>query len=241
MGSTTGAYGDFPDYYYSRGNLFGSYLLGPAAPMSWDTRKELEMLGGGHAFIKPRKSAPAKTPGTPRDVLIGYLRAHVSAAGAHRVLTALAAARGVELAGQAGKDPYDALDDFALKHLTIDQQRVVLGRLRCAVADAEEEYRKRQRQARQERSKGARGRRTTAPRAKAKAKAKPAHVTEAKRSRAPEPASIDVTRCSLCDCPTSQEDRSASEARARLLLGRVYCAEHREQVLALFANREDEI
>ena len=39
MRSTTGAYGDFPDYYYDSGNLFGSYLLGKASAMSRDTRR----------------------------------------------------------------------------------------------------------------------------------------------------------------------------------------------------------
>lgn len=71
MKSTTGAYGEFPNYYYKPGNLFGSYLLGKSARMSRDTRRELEMLEGGFAVIRP---SVRRAPERPGGVLTGAAR-----------------------------------------------------------------------------------------------------------------------------------------------------------------------
>ncbi len=121
MTSTTGAHGDYPDYYYKLGNLFGSYLLGSSAPMSWDTRKKLECSAGVIRSSAHSGQVRRPPPFLERRTMSWWatFRAHVSPAGARRVLTLLAAARGVELGGREDADPYGALDDFVLKHLTL--------------------------------------------------------------------------------------------------------------------------
>jgi hypothetical protein len=73
--STTGAYGDFPEYYYKPGNQFGAYRLGRTPEMSSDTRRELGLRDGdGLPVFVPRRTpaGPPRKP-TPHEILIPWV------------------------------------------------------------------------------------------------------------------------------------------------------------------------
>ena len=134
--STSGAYGDFPDYYYESGNQFGAFLLGKTVGRSWDTRMEATLVPGGGPIVHgpggPRGVVrrPATKPElSAHDELMIYVRGMLSTKAAANVLNALAAARGVVDVPTA-RDPYEALDRFALRNLSEVELRMVLQRMR---------------------------------------------------------------------------------------------------------------
>jgi hypothetical protein len=232
--STTGAYGDFPEYYYKPGNQFGAYLLGRTPSMSWDTRKELGLRDGegppvsvprGRANGGPRPQAHKPTPKlTPHDILMAYIRASVSPDGAAWILVELAAARGVSAAGLAGNDVYQRLDAFAIAHLTDEQQVEVLRRLRLAVDEARKSARPKAKPRRERRDQPKQKRRETKKAPKATA-----------RDRAPDrprTQSAATGRCALCNEVLSPQERRASELDASIFLGHLYCSDHAAKVRA---------
>jgi hypothetical protein len=221
MRSTTGAYGEFPDYYYERGNLFGSYLLGHTAGMSHDTRRELEALDGGFPVIRPtphRQPSALRPPLTSHDRLMDFIRTTIPPDGVRHILRALAAARGVDLSTLSGGDPYARLDDFAIRHLTDEQLRKVRANLERVV-----------RWSRPRRLSRSAAERLSAPPRKAKKQRTPAGTKRRRQDDHP-----DQRCCALCHTPVTGDDRAYCAAKPHLFMGRVYCASHIPKIEALF-------
>jgi hypothetical protein len=209
--STTGAYGNFPDYYYERGNLFGSYLLGDAPPLSADTRKELEVVGGGSSLINPTRPGSRPSDRTPHAALMEYVRANVDRTDASYLLAALVEARGAPLARSNGSDPYGQLDEFFNSYLTSGQQREVLKRLRAAVAEGNRRMRRRLAGARRSRK------------AKSRKRPRRSNVKEVWVGR------NGPGQCGICGGNISDEARAACAAERELFQGHAYCMEHIEK------------
>jgi len=136
--STTGAYGDFPDYYYERGNQFGAYLLGRTPAQSWDARMEATLEANTGPIIYPSGAPPAAAPkadSNPHDELMVYVRAMLSPTAAARILNALAHEQGIRDV-PTDADPYRALDRFALANLDDGQLQILLERMRRLASTA---------------------------------------------------------------------------------------------------------
>ena len=159
MKSTTGAYGDFPDYYYERGNQFGSFLLGRSQRMSPATRKEVEALEGGSMVIHVPEARHTKAlkdaPKTAHGQLMDFVGTKIRREDDRFVRSSLARARGVQVP-PSGRDPNAQLADFILRHLTAADARVVLQRLRAVVEQAERKGRRRRKKRRPRSKRGTR-------------------------------------------------------------------------------------
>jgi hypothetical protein len=229
MRSTSGAYGDFPDYYYKSGNLFGSYLLGKAAPMSRDTRRELEALEGGYPVIRPApRLARPQEKATPHAALMNYVRASVTPDGARRIVAALAQHRGLTVPELSTADAYDLLDKFAIENLTPRDQLRVRIRLEKARDVAAEERRRRQRSAK-------RPQKSKAESQSKSRKRPPSAPTTSARNVAE--LAKQPTTCALCGATLTRLERTRCAREPRVFLSQAYCAEHADRVRALFAKQ----
>lgn len=226
--STTGAYGDFPDYYYKKGNLFGSYLIGHTATISRDTRREVEVVGGGFPVIHasaPRPITPINkaTPLTPHYVLMAFVRTRLSPKAVRHILGALAGVRGVQLRDLSSGDPYDQLDRFVIGNLTKDEQLLVLRRLREATRHAKaEQARRAPRTATQRPGRAKRRKRRNSSYEPGMAKAPIETLRDTLR--------FGAGKCEMCGATASPQDRARCEAEPHLFLGHVYCAVHVEKL-----------
>jgi hypothetical protein len=228
--STSGAYGDFPDYYYKSGNLFGSYLLGKTAPISRDTRREVEALGGGYPVVRPGpKPAPLKGKTTPHEALMNYVRASVTPAGANRIIAALAQHRGVALPELSTVDPYELLDKFAIEHLTPrDQLRVRVRLERVARELAADERKRQQRGAKRAKKSGA------TPRAKSR---KGKHGAPLARARAVSDLPKPSTACALCGATLTRLEQTRCRREPKVFMSQAYCTEHADRLKALLSKQ----
>jgi hypothetical protein len=241
--STTGAYGEFPPYYYEKGNLFGSYLLGHTPRQSWDVRMEVEHLG---TFTIPEPTAPPRRANArpirqprkqPTTELGRYARQHLTMAGASRILQALQSKRkaSVDLAG----DPYEALDAYIAEAFTAAEERRVLDRLKLLAAAAERERATKARRKKDRRAAKDSGR--SRPSAGKPRSPQHDHPRAASPLSAPEesrpPARVSST-CAMCGAALSDAERNRSAARRSIFLGQAYCAHHASKVEALFSPEE---
>jgi hypothetical protein len=222
MRSTTGAYGDFPDYYYGSGNLFGSYLLGKAPAMSRDTRRELEVLEGGFAVSLPRPKPVSGPKRTAHDELMSYARTCLSPQGAMRVVAALAASRGVPIPERNRRTPFDLLDDFAFRHLSPEDQLRIRIRLEQSVREiaAADRRQRAAEQSRKERSRKPGSSRRTSP------------AAPAIRKHAPH-----ADACALCGASLTEAEQLRCRADSEAFVSQVYCTEHADKVKALFRGQ----
>jgi hypothetical protein len=221
MTSTTGAYGDFPDYYYDSGNLFGSYLLGKTPALARDTRRELEALDGGFAVSLPRPRPVSRPKRSAHDELMTYARRCLSAEGALRVVAALAASRGVPMPEAKGQDPFDLLDDFAFRHLSPDDQLRIRLRLEQSVREIAAADRKRlaAEGSRKKRSRPPRRNRTDRPTMRAREDATPANI------------------CAICGTHVTEAEQLRCRADSRIFVSQAYCTEHADKVKALLTGQ----
>jgi len=209
MTSTTGVYGDFPDYYYESGNLFGSYLGGKGPRMSRDTKREIAQTGGGMVIYHPTREvgvgdARVVRP-SPEKELIAFVQNLVSEEGATDFLLTVAASRGEALKPVELQNPKETLIRF-VRSLRAETQRELLARLEAGARAALNAELKRRNGGRRKRKAHQRGARS--------------------RSRKGEQTrSATESVCALCG------DRlSAAQVRVcladPLFLGHVYCADH---------------
>lgn len=205
MKSTTGAYGDFPDYYYEKGNQFGIYLTGQPRPKSWDDRHE-HSVDGGHTVINLPGHAPKRSPQSLSERLTEVVRVALTPEGAQRLLTQLAQAHRLDLESRPSGDAKDQLRTFLLTRLSEGEQRLVLERLEAgavAAYAAELEKRRRSRANRRRRSRNRGQRIRTSP------------VSNSATQRA----------CAICGFRVSKSQAKACLADP-LLMGHVYCVDH---------------
>jgi hypothetical protein len=226
MKSTTGAYGDFPEYYYDDGNLFGDYLLGRKPRVSTADQKEFELLGGGGPVIRPRKE-PCNRNGTarassPRSELLAYIKDTIRPKDAREVFLSLARVKGLTVPSRSAGDPYDDLDEFVLAVLTPDEQCVVLVRLKQAHKETRE---RRRLQAQRNR----------------RASAKSSRRKNPKGRRTPQRSSLQWGRhgrgkCAACGAALSEADQVESLASKALLSGLAYCSDDIAKLRARFGS-----
>lgn len=240
--SSSGAYGDFPSYYYERGNLFGSYLLGHIPAQSWDVRTEIKYLGTSGIPDAPtrRVQSPRRAPRVPQkpptSELSRYVRNHVSPAGAARILLALQAQRRATVA--ATGDSYESLDEYIVGALTPEEQQIVLVRLKLAAIGAERERSAKERQKRK-RSKS-RPAQAGARRESAPAKPRnPGRPLVRAAPKAPKPLrSVTVpSTCAMCGATLSETERARSARLHAIFLGQAYCTQHADKVEGLLSSK----
>jgi len=235
MKSTTGAYGSFPGYYYERGNLFGSFLRGGSARKSWDTLKELEVLGSGGPAIHVR------SPGEPRvrrfqTPLAQYVHRTFGAESAELILRALGGTRAA-----VDGDVFAALDAYVVAALSPAERETVQRRLEEALALAGEKQRAHLREQRRRVSGGKKAptkKRRGNKRAEEVSREQPAAANgrppstrnSGPKVKVPPP----ISRCSMCPIVLSEEERTFSARNADVFLGHGYCMEHGRKLLALF-------
>jgi hypothetical protein len=228
--STSGAYGDFPDYYYTSGNLFGTYLLGKAAPMSRDTRRELETLGGGYPVVRPTPRPTRQDKLTPHAALMNYVRASVTPEGAKRIIAALAQHRGVAVPELSAAEPYELLDRFAIEHLSARDQVRIRVRLEKAARElATEERKRRRRSAKRPKKAKASGQAANSRNGRP---GPPAGQTRARPDRPQSP-----TVCALCGATLTRAEQTRCAHEPKVFLSQAYCTEHADRVRALFATQ----
>jgi hypothetical protein len=238
MKSTTGAYNDFPEYYYSAGSLFGSYLLGRSAKMSRDTRRDLETQGSQDpVFVKRPRRSPGSTKSavSPADELMEYVRSMVSKKGAARIVGSLAAHKGLDLGSIPGTSPLEKLDAL-VRRMSPADQRKVLSRLEAVAEEAWERERRRQVQAA-----AATRKRTHQP--KNSRKKGPQKL---QRERRPEPqGNASETRqtsrssggvCGICLEPLSAVELAFCDRQRAVLLGHADCTSHAQGLMSVFEN-----
>lgn len=140
--STTGAYGDFPDYYYTRGNQFSTYLRGKTLHETWDQRMEKTLVADTVPTVGPRSSipAPAKTPrpkpSKPKAAArvlasptLAFARSNLSSQEIRDLALTLGKDKGIDVSRQAARDPVVALS-VALAELSSKEEQGLLERLR---------------------------------------------------------------------------------------------------------------
>lgn len=224
--STTGAYGDYPDYYYDSGNQFGAYLLGKTPKQSWDARMEGTLVPSGGPYVAPAPRAPRpRLAASTHDQLMTWIRGTISRSGARRILETMAAERGYTLPEPLG-DPYLALDQFALDVLTEQQQRVVLKRLRDAYMQATRPRRSRPR---------SRGPKSSKPLESATSRRR-LPKTGVVRPTEEKPTGVDPRSCSLCGRLLTKSEQAESRRDTSIFLGHGYCTGHAAQVRGLFTG-----
>jgi hypothetical protein len=201
--STTGAYGDFPDDYYEKGNQFSIYLSGDAPQKSWDDRHE-QAVDGGHAILSVQRSP--KQPSLS-ERLTEVVQVALTAEGALRVLTQLEEAHRIDVEPASAKDAKEELVSLLLNRLTQAQQRLVLERLEAgAVAAYSAEQEKQRRAAGPPRRRRQPNRQERTPK------------TTASKSASGQ-------TCAICRSRVTKAQAKACLADP-LLMGHVYCIDH---------------
>jgi hypothetical protein len=199
--STTGAYGDFPDYYYERGNQFGVYLSGKVPRESWDDRHE-HAVDGGITVVAP--AARGSRPPTVAERLAEIVRVALTNEGAKRVYAELAGAE--EIPTTSNGDVKESLVRVLTTRLTPQQQRRILMRLEAGAAKAHaRDIERKRRSSRRSR----RRRPSTAP----------------MNASTPRTASAGTQKCALCRKKVSKAQAKTCLADP-LLMGHIYCIDH---------------
>lgn len=223
--STTGAYGDFPSYYYENGNLFGSYLKGHTPGQSWDVRTEVERLGSSNAdsraSTKRVTRRPRATRFEPLTKVGDFVQSNLAPDAAAWLLRVL---RGSSPAG--GEDPYEQLDLWVAEQCwTEKQQQLMLTRLELALLEAE-----------RSREPGRGQRRSATRQAAKKNRSKKEARPVAQRSRPRSEFGPASRVCSLCSADLSEAERSRSARLRSIFLGQAYCTEHADKFEALLSG-----
>lgn len=233
---TTGAYGDFPDYYYKAGNQFGAYLLGKTPSTSWDLRADMEALGPQHAPI-----IRARPPGSikPSGDALEYIRSYFSTGAIRHLALTLAAARAVDVRHLVDGDPTAALARV-LDSLSPPERRRVLDRLR-RVVDAASSGRPSATRRVNLNSSDSAPRPRTRRRTKQKRKVGGAEALGSRhqavkrqhpvRSQPLPKTSPTPAACAICDVQLSLEEQSLWSRHRDLFLSHGYCTEHGTKLL----------
>jgi hypothetical protein len=210
----------------THGNLFDSFLRGHTPAQSWDTRKEVEVLGGAKP-VAPRlvrdlgASSPPGEVSSPRADLMNLVRHRYSASFVAKLNERLAP--GAAHSGKKG-----AFKEFNRLVATMSDEQVASllavvrggaeaststpSRTRVVVVD-KHLSRKKRKQIRQ----------TTAERLADSSKAK----AEAARQR----QEAKPGKCSRCGRTLSREERRLADTNAETLAGQLYCLEHASRLL----------
>jgi hypothetical protein len=222
--STTGAYGDFPDYYYERGNQFSTYLRGGAPTQSWDQRMERTLVANTGPIVHTKRPGgagrPAPKPRSARMLtspLLTFARSTMTRREIHDLAVALGKEYKVDVVRLAAKDPLGALAT-ALSELTPRQEQRELQRLR---------------------ERGTSAMPTPKPvskpkhRRNAKRRDRPSPTVPVGRSRAPQKVR-SPTHCSVCAAPLTDEDLLFWSANRPVFFEHGYCEPCGRKLLAVF-------